>query len=355
MQKYILIIGPNESVPGGMLEIERQIVKTPMPSLPYKKKMIGTASKRNKILVFFFSYIQILALCLLRKVALAHINMSEGGSIIRTSILLKMFNYFRIRTIVHSHGSKLEKEYMEMSADRRKRFGRAMSKADRVIVLTEGWRKIWEEIVPAENIILLPNGTVVPDDKEKVYLRDGILHILFLGEIGERKGVYDLINAAKTLSESGVKYILNIAGDGEQERCQEYIDKLGLSETVKVLGWAGPKQKEKLLKESDVLVLPSHYESFGISAIEAMAWKLPVVCGDSGFTKEIVVDGQTGYVAKTGDASDIADKIIQLADVQALETMGNNAEKLVREKYELTDIMRQLEKIYGELLRRTTA
>ena len=138
--------------------------------------------------------------------------------------------------------------------------------------------------------------------------------------------------------------LLEIAGDGEIEKCRNLVNKLGLTNYINVLGWVDKEQKYKLLSKADILVLPSYFESFGIVALEAMAFKVPVVCGDKGFTKELINNGENGLIAETGNPIDIANKILE-AEMN-LSEMGENGYKKVHQYYSFEKVENQIKKIY---------
>lgn len=149
--------------------------------------------------------------------------------------------------------------------------------------------------------------------------------ILYVGRIEWRKGIGTLLHAFARLIKKEPTTRLYIIGGGkskearkldEQERArlQTLAKKLGISRKVYFLG---PKEQKKLYlyyNAADVCVVPSYYEFFGIVPLEAMACGVPVVASRTGGLKFTVVDGVTGYHAKTRDATDFADKISQVLE-----------------------------------------
>lgn len=144
--------------------------------------------------------------------------------------------------------------------------------------------------------------------------------ILYVGRMEWRKGIGTLIHAFKEVAQKQPNAQLYIVGGGksksarqldetERERLRQLVKELGLEQKVFFLG---PKiQKELYLyyNAADVCVVPSYYEFFGIVPLESMACGTPVVASHTGGLKFTVVDGVTGYHAKTRNAADFADKI----------------------------------------------
>ena len=102
-----------------------------------------------------------------------------------------------------------------------------------------------------------------------------------------------MIEAAKEITDEKVKFM--IVGDGPQEKeLQRKIEKLGLKERVKLL--CRKKNVARLLRASDMFVLPSKKEAFGLVILEAMVAGLPVVATEAGGVPEIIENGRTGFL-----------------------------------------------------------
>lgn len=172
------------------------------------------------------------------------------------------------------------------------------------------------------------------------------LNVLFLGYIGTRKGTFDLINAVRLLRGSKHKIHLLVGGNGEIEHAKSIVRQFNLESQVDVAGWLNADQKEKAFEDADVLVLPSVYESFGIVILEAFAHKVPVICGDGGYSKEVVSDGVDGYVVASGNVDQIANSLVNLSDFQRLEKFGLAGYCKVNENYSEKIVMRRLCQIY---------
>lgn len=346
MKKYICEIGPGEGYPGGMLTVIKGYMNSKYLK-EFRLKHIVTAAKKKKIIVFFQGMTYYFILCLFKKVQVSHIHMSERGSCTRAMFIININKLFGIPTIVHSHGSEIIEYYNSLDDIAKHKFDLKMRKADKVIVLTPGWKKFWGNIVDSNNIVVIPNFVKIPRIDKKYFL-DGKLNILFLGYIGDRKGTYDLIKAIKLLVTQGKKdIILRIAGNGEINKCRKIVSENRLDEFIKVVGWADEGKKEKLFQKTDILVLPSHFESFGIVALEAMAHKIPVICGDKGFTKELITSEKDGYVAQTGNPKDIA-KAISLVS-NDVETLGEKGFSKVNQYFSEEKVTKKIADIYREL------
>lgn len=120
--------------------------------------------------------------------------------------------------------------------------------------------------------------------------------------------------------------------------------KLGISNKVLFLG--NSSEVDKILCLSDLFLLPSRTESFGLAALEAMAAKTPVISTNSGGLSEVNVNGKTGFLSNVGDTDDMAKNAIYiLEDEQRLEEFKNNA-RTFAQQFSLESILPLYEDIY---------
>lgn len=122
--------------------------------------------------------------------------------------------------------------------------------------------------------------------------------VLYAGRIEPLKGIDRLIKAM-TLIESGVRLVI-IGGDpqsrGELDRLQQLSRELGLTDRVVFPGLIAHEKMPDYYRAASMLVVPSHYESFGLVALEALASGTPVVTTDVGDMRNIIRPGETGYI-----------------------------------------------------------
>jgi len=139
---------------------------------------------------------------------------------------------------------------------------------------------------------------------------------LTISRLVKRKNIHHVLLALHKLKNEGLQFQYYIAGIGvEKETLMNLVETLSLSQEVQLLGAVSEKQKEELYIRSDYFLLPSVYdqadgsiEGYGIVFIEANAYGLPVISGNTGGMTEAVKDGVTGYQCD-GTVDDIAQKI----------------------------------------------
>jgi glycosyltransferase involved in cell wall biosynthesis len=161
--------------------------------------------------------------------------------------------------------------------------------------------------------------------------------VVFMGRLSQRKGVKYLLQAFPEVRERIPGARLLIGGSGEREaELKALVDRLGLTDCVEFLGFIPDDELADLYARASVFCMPSVYEGFGITMIEALASSVPVVAFQTGGVQEIVEDGVTGYQA---DPATLGDRLsMLLEDPKGAAEMGRRGRRLVEERY-TNDIM----------------
>jgi N-acetyl-alpha-D-glucosaminyl L-malate synthase BshA len=161
------------------------------------------------------------------------------------------------------------------------------------------------------------------------------------------KRVEDVLQTFSLINDKIPSRIL-LVGDGpERYKLEELCAKLDLCDRVKFLG----KITDTLgvLSMSDLFILPSETESFGLVALEAMAVGVPVISSNTGGIPEVNVHGVSGYLSNVGDVEDMAQNGVKLlSDDNVLMTFRKNAQERARE-FDLDSIVAKYEAVYESL------
>jgi N-acetyl-alpha-D-glucosaminyl L-malate synthase BshA len=162
------------------------------------------------------------------------------------------------------------------------------------------------------------------------------------------KRVEDVIQVFYEILKSIPSKLLLIGDGPERTNMERLVRKLNLSSDVRFLG----KQDavEEILAVSDLFLIPSENESFGLAALEAMACEVPIISSNAGGLPEVNVDGVTGYICEVGDTADMAEKsILLLSDEEKLSEFKHNALEHAK-KFDLKYILPQYENYYCEVI-----
>jgi D-inositol-3-phosphate glycosyltransferase len=229
--------------------------------------------------------------------------------------------------------------------------GRLLREADAIIAATRLDRAQMQFHYggESERVAVIPCGvdtsTFHPHDRAEARHRLGLPTdptkiVLFVGRIEPLKGLDTLIRSMALLAERGSVQrselrLLVVGGDahahedqwgGEERRLRSLVHELGVDDIVQFIGSRTQGQLPLLYSAADVVAVPSHYESFGLVALEAQACGTPVVASRVGGLTFTIQDGVSGFLEPWNDAHAFAGKIEQLVLHEGLrEEMGANA------------------------------
>ena len=184
--------------------------------------------------------------------------------------------------------------------------------------------------------------------------------ILYVGRFDERKGIETLVKACSLLKEKGVQNLklLIIGGssedmpDGdERKRIENLVDQLGLKESTVFAGRIGHDVLPLYYTAADVCVIPSHYEPFGLVAIEAMACGVPVVASNVGGLKFTIIPEETGLLVEPKNIEAFANGIHRiLCDELWVRKMRKQASANVNQRFSWAGVTIQLSELYRHVL-----
>ncbi|MBR3897734.1 MAG: glycosyltransferase family 4 protein [Bacilli bacterium] len=346
----VLMVGNHESVKGGITTVINQFKEFDWQKNNIEFKFISTyIDKSNiiKILFFIIAYIRIFLYCILIKPDIIHVHMSYKGSFTRAYYIQKLAIKFRIKNIIHLHGSEFKKWYDSVDDIKKKKIKKLLISSNIFIVLGDRWSKVIKEIEPKSNVVILNNSVNIPNKKTKYNSKKTLL---FLGVLIKRKGIHDLIEALYKLD--GENYQLLIAGTGEEEsNLKELVNRYNLNDKVKFLGWIGSKEKEELLVKSQFMILPSYNEGLPMSILEAMSYGVPVISTNVGDIPSVIANNENGFLFEPGDIDELLkllDLIIKLKKNE-WNNLSNNSIEICETKFSNNIFFKMVIDIYKDL------
>ena len=200
--------------------------------------------------------------------------------------------------------------------------------------------------------VIIYNGLEIDKflNDSRLYQKPEIATIGSIGRLVPQKNFPVLISALQKIKDR--PFACLIAGDGSDHlKLQDLINKAGLEKKILLLG--NQKNIKAFLDSLDIFVLPSAWEGLGIAALEAGLNALPVIVSDVDGLKEVVTDGEDGWYFKSGDSSDLANKITYLLDNLDNPTVAVVAQKLqakIKTNFAIEKITRDYEKLYLALV-----
>ncbi len=177
--------------------------------------------------------------------------------------------------------------------------------------------------------------------------------VYFVGRLVREKGVDTLLDAFPAVLERRPSAKLVIGGTGPHEgHLRGRVTAGGLGDRVVFTGYVDDVTRNLLYRWSSVAVVPSYYEPFGLTALEAMAAGAPLVVSDTGGLSETVEHGVTGLKVPPADPGELAGAILALlADRDSARRLGETARATVTRRYAWPEIARLTESLYEEVVR----
>ena len=214
--------------------------------------------------------------------------------------------------------------------------------------------------VDKDKIEIVPNGIDLseyenlPEKREfrrKYSIREDEKMILYLGRIHKIKGIDLLVEAFADLIKEldGVRLVIVGPDDGFLSTLKRQIEDLNIGDRILFTGLLPEKDKLGAYVDADVYVLPSVYETFPVTVLEACACGTPVIVTDRCGAANIVNDNNVGHVVEY-DKDQLQDAIFKILTNDELSHFGGNGKKLVRKKFSWDIVVEQLEKIYGGII-----
>ena len=156
-----------------------------------------------------------------------------------------------------------------------------------------------------------------------------------------------------TSGEAGMNVKLVMCGDGpERVDAETLAAKLGVTNAVRFVGKQPQSRVREYLSVADLLLLPSQSESFGLTALEAMACEVPVIATRVGGIPELVVDGECGYLFDVGDVAGMAAASVRvLNDNFERLRLGKRGREIAVSRFKTDMIIPQYEELYDSVLR----
>ncbi|HEY0347413.1 MAG TPA: N-acetyl-alpha-D-glucosaminyl L-malate synthase BshA [Pyrinomonadaceae bacterium] len=232
----------------------------------------------------------------------------------------------------------------------------ALEQSDGVTAISNYLKEATIEHFAFDRIEVIPNFVSPDEYKPKIdcdlreYLTpDGSLVLVHVSNFRPVKRPVDCVEIfARVLKKTKARLVM--VGDGsERTNCIHRARCLGVADQCIFVG----KQARIVdyLCASDILLLPSEQESFGLAALEAMACELPVIASRVGGLPEVVDDGETGFLSPVGDVDKMADDTVRLlTDKKLRRQMGRRARESAISRYSTDKIIPQYIELYERII-----
>jgi glycosyltransferase involved in cell wall biosynthesis len=310
----------------------------------------------KKLLEFVFLWFKTLFSVVFNRPNLVYFALTTTGyALLRDVLLVALLKLFHLKRIYHLHNKGI-------SNYQNRPFFRLLYnfvfKDTEVILLSNLLYDDVKEFVPKSKVHICPNG--ISDLFENVRLNnlknyDDNLHqtpeLLFLSNLIESKGVYDLLEACAILKRNDVNFHCTfIGGEGDITMAEfdEKVKHLYLSDKVDYVGKKFGNDKVKALSNADIFVFPTYYpkECFPLVILEAMSAGLPVISTFEGGIPDIIDDGVNGYLVEQRNVQMLANQLEKLlTDPNFCKEMGKAGRDKFEKKFDIEIFEHKLTKI----------
>ncbi len=319
----------------------------------------GSGGRIGGVAAFAGAFVRLAGLRAAGRLALLHANMSTRGSAVRKCVLCRAAQLTGLPTVMHMHGADLHEFWRAQNRPFRAFMRATLQGSSQVIVLGAFWRDflVNEVGVASELVSVVPNGVPAPpgrrraaDDVARTETR-GVARIAFLGRLGERKGVPELLAALAGLDRDHA-WRATLAGDGAVEPFRRETERLGLLDRVCLPGWLDRRAASALLGEADIFVLPSHHEGMPLALLEALAHGVAVVATAVGSNGEFLRHGENALLVPPGDPVALTEAIARLIDDAAMRRrLGGNGRATFDERLAIGAVAARIASIHQRAIR----
>ncbi len=237
----------------------------------------------------------------------------------------------------------------------------SLNMSDGITAVSESLKKdTYAHFQTQKEIKVIPNFIDIErfSKKSKEHFRKAIAPngehlIVHTSNFRKVKRVEDVVKIFSLIREKIPSKLL-LVGDGpERQNIEMLCRDLNINDAVSFLGKQDPV--EEILSVADLFLMPSETESFGLSALEAMACEVPVVSSNAGGIPELNIDGESGFLCDVGDVNLMAEKAIYiLSDAARLKQFKVNAKKRAM-VFHIDKIVPQYENYYEEVIKNSVA
>ncbi len=357
MKKKVLMIGPAPPPHGGGMQtfiedilgselpkiVELKLLNTIVPDIYFKYRPL-------RLLLFFkFIFLLIIDLIIFRP-EIVHIHTSSYTGFWEKALFVIISKTFSRKVILHIHGSSFNK-FCKNSRFKMYIY-RILDLCDKLIVLSNYWSEFFKNNIAEEKLVIVENGINI-NHFSHIPHKEKTINILFIGSIGERKGLYVILESIinSTFLQKPI-FQFNFIGGGIFKKDFEHVVDSFKGYNIRNVHFHGKligDDKYEYFRKADIFILPSYAEGLPIAILEAMASYLPVISTKVGGIPDLI-KSQNGILINSGDSKALSEAILTLAnDSELRKRIGQNNRKEIEDNYTISTVVRKIMAIYKNI------
>ena len=360
--KKIFIACPWTPLGGGMYKVADYLIQIQTPEKVSKDQQavlepLDTRGGKNALFSAYYllkAFGQLTLAKFRGNLKGVHVNMAERLSMFRKTLIILFSKLLGFPVLLHLHAAQLHLFYEKLPSLLKSYTRWVFSKADRVAVLGFTSQKFVTETlkVDPEKIVIITNGVPSPSYERKPFsLTNGKVRIMFLGNLSERKGVSDLLEAiarSKGFSKNLAEAVF--VGSGDVKGYEQKAKSLGVSGYVSFTGWAEQKVAQELMATADVLALPSYDEGLPLVILEALGNGVAVLCTPVGEIDHNLTHNKDSVFVTPGNVEEMTQVLDKLIfDSEFRNRISDNGKLLFEERYSLESFSDSVAEVHQEV------
>ena len=276
---------------------------------------------------------------------------ASGLGFYKDLLVIFLLKFYKCKVIYHFHNKGVSKASNNKI---NKILYKWVFEDSKVILLSPYLYSDISAYVPEEDVYYCANGIPSLKDFHNELKTAGPVKLLFLSNMIKSKGVYVLLEALQKLKEKKLVFECHFVGgwlDIKEEEFKKRIFQLGLENYVCVHGPKYGDEKVKFLQTCDIFIFPTfyNYECFPLVLLEAMKYGLPIISTPEGGIKDIVKNGETGYIVSQKSIEELTDNIeILIKNPLLAREMGENGKILFNENFTLDKFEKNFVRVIQE-------
>lgn len=296
----------------------------------------------SSLILFFLSF------SLIKKIRpdIVHSHSADLGFILSFACKL-----YKIPIINQCRGVNFP--YKQISSAKKiiEKFCLKYSKFDKIITVDKNSLPSFKN-ANIRNVIYMPNGVDLEKFNKKKIKKTTKTIFLFVGRLEKQKGLIYLIKAINILKAKNSKFEVHLIGEGSEDSyLKELVLKFNFEKYIKFLGKKTSQEITAYYDSSDVFILPSIWEGFPLTLLEAWAARLPVIITNVGGISKICTSKENALIIPSKSPKKIAEAMLELMENKKLRgKLGENGRKLVEERYSWEKVTKKFVSIYKNLI-----
>jgi glycosyltransferase involved in cell wall biosynthesis len=355
----VIILGPALSAISGVSTHLKLLLGSSLTQdFSFNHFQVGSEGRREslpgRLLRLLFSPLALMLRIFRTGASVVHINTSlNPRAYWRDLAYLLVAKMCATRVVYQVHGGALPRDFAAGHPLRLRLLQTVLTLPDAIVVLARSELAAYREFVPGQIVVAIPNAIALPSllRPEQAPSPDGVLRLVYVGRLARDKGLGEALRGLALARAADTAATLTIAGSGpDAESLAAEARELGIKQAVLFVGPVFADEKQRLLAEADVLLLPTYAEGMPYALLEAMAAGLPAITTRVGGIPDVVVEAVHGLFVPVRDDYAIAGAITRLAnDRELLLRAGHACRRRIAHSYSSERLADDFSHLYAAL------